>query len=124
MTDEELVDALKALAHPVRLRIMRALTGAERNVGEIDEAAQVGQPTLSQQLAVLRTAGLVKTRKDAKLVYYRIDDSSLAKVVGAPDKSGVRSCTPMRRSRREITGAERNTGGRGKGGQGDVGITG
>src|SRR3546814_6247043 len=71
MTDEELVDALKALAHPVRLRIMRALTGAERNVGEIDEAAQVGQPTLSQQLAVLRNAGLVKTRKDAKLVYYR-----------------------------------------------------
>src|SRR3546814_3521187 len=88
MTDEELVDALKALAHPVRLRIMRALTGAERNVGEIDEAAQVGQPTLSQQLAVLRNAGLVKTRKDAKLVYYRIDDSSLAKVVGATGKLG------------------------------------
>src|SRR3546814_5446501 len=91
MTDEELVDALKALAHPVRLRIMRALTGAERNVGEIDEAAQVGQPTLSQQLAVLRNAGLVKTRKDAKLVYYRIDDSSLAKVVGATGKLGVLS---------------------------------
>ena len=83
MTDEELVDALKALAHPVRWRIMQALKGTERNVGEIDEAAAIGQPTLSQQLAVLRNAGLVKTRKDAKLVYYRVDESRLTKVVGA-----------------------------------------
>lgn len=83
MTDEELVDALKALGHPVRLRIMRALKGTERNVGEIDDTAAIGQPTLSQQLAVLRNAGLVKTRKDAKLVYYRIDESRLAEVVGA-----------------------------------------
>ena len=67
MTDEEVVDSLKALAHPVRLRIMQALTGTERNVGEIDDAAEIGQPTLSQQLAVLRNVGLVKTRKDAKL---------------------------------------------------------
>lgn len=104
MTDEDLVDALKALAHPVRLRIMRALTGVERNVGEIDEAAQVGQPTLSQQLAVLRNAGLVKTRKDAKLVYYRIDDISLAKVVGATGKLGVLSVTPVGPSRQAIPG--------------------
>ncbi len=83
MTDDALVEALKALAHPVRLRIMQALTGTERNVGEIDDAAEIGQPTLSQQLAVLRNAGLVKTRKDAKLVYYRIDDDRLSKVVDA-----------------------------------------
>ena len=86
MTDEELVEALKALAHPVRLRIMQVLTGAERNVGEIDAAAQVGQPTLSQQLAVLRNAGLVKTRKDAKLVFYRIDQAKLENVVRATGK--------------------------------------
>ena len=41
MTDDELVDALKALAHPVRLRIMKALPGTERNVGEIDDAADI-----------------------------------------------------------------------------------
>ena len=67
MTGDELVDALKAVAHPVRLRILQTLAGTERNVGEIDEAADIGQPTLSQQLAVLRNAGLVTTRKDAKL---------------------------------------------------------
>ncbi|OWQ96357.1 ArsR/SmtB family transcription factor [Sphingopyxis witflariensis] len=104
MTDEELVDVLKALAHPVRLRIMQALTGAERNVGEIDEAADIGQPTLSQHLAVLRNAGLVKTRKDAKLVYYRIDDSRLAKVVSATGGLGGLSAGPVRQSRQPTPG--------------------
>ena len=37
MTGDELVDALKAVAHPVRLRILQTLAGTERNVGEIDE---------------------------------------------------------------------------------------
>ena len=104
MTAEELVDALKALAHPVRLRIMGALSGMERNVGEIDEAADIGQPTLSQQLAVLRNAGLVTTRKDAKLVYYRIDDGRLAKVVDAVgDLSGLSSAS-VRHSRQPAPG--------------------
>ncbi len=104
MTDDELVDALKALAHPVRLRIMQALTGTERNVGEIDNAAEIGQPTLSQQLAVLRNAGLVKTRKDAKLVYYRIDDDRLSKVVDAVGGLGGLSPAPIRHSRQPAPG--------------------
>ena len=104
MTDEELVDALKALAHPVRWRIMQALTGTERNVGEIDDAAVIGQPTLSQQLAVLRNAGLVKTRKDAKLVYYRIDEGTLAQVVDATGELGGLSARPVRHSRQPAPG--------------------
>lgn len=104
MTDEGLVDALKALAHPVRLRIMQALTGKERNVGEIDEAAEIGQPTLSQQLAVLRHAGLVKTRKDAKLVYYRIDDDKLAEVADAFGELGGLSGKSMSHARRATPG--------------------
>lgn len=104
MTDEGLVDAMKALAHPVRLRIMQALTGTERNVGEIDSAADIGQPTLSQQLAVLRNAGLVKTRKDAKLVYYRIDDGRLAEVIDAVGEFGGLSAAPIRQSRQPSPG--------------------
>ncbi len=104
MTDDELVDALKALAHPVRLRIMRALTDAERNVGEIDEASGIGQPTLSQQLAVLRNAGLVKTRKEAKLVYYRIDDSTLAKAVRAAAEIGGMPAAPVRQPQHPAPG--------------------
>ncbi|PNQ76024.1 transcriptional regulator [Erythrobacter sp. SAORIC-644] len=104
MTEDELVEALKALAHPVRLRIMKALSGTERNVGEIDDAAEIGQPTLSQQLAVLRNAGLVKTRKDAKLVYYRIDDDRLSKVVDVAGGLGGLSPAPIRHSRQPAPG--------------------
>lgn len=82
---EPMVEELKALAHPLRLRILQVLSEGERNVGEIEDAAQIGQPALSQQLGVLRKAGLVATRKDAKLVYYSLGAESLselAKLIG------------------------------------------
>ncbi len=86
------IEEFKAIGHPVRYRILQALVGAERNVGEIEEVAEVGQPSLSQQLAVLRSADLVETRKDAKLVYYRLNQKrlsslaiALAKLVDEPD---------------------------------------
>lgn len=78
MSEEGPIEELKAIAHPLRLRILQALRGSERNVGEIDEMAQIGQPALSQQLGVLRKAGLVETRKEAKLVYYRLATARLA----------------------------------------------
>lgn len=68
----EQIDGLKALAHPLRLRILEALGKGERNVGEIETITGIGQPALSQQLSILRKAGLVDTRKEAKLVYYRL----------------------------------------------------
>ena len=82
---EPMVEELKALAHPLRLRILHVLSEGERNVGEIEDAAQIGQPALSQQLGVLRKAGLVETRKDAKLVYYSLGAeplSELADLIG------------------------------------------
>lgn len=78
--DDALVDGLKALAHPLRLRILRALGAGELNVGDIEMATGIGQPALSQQLGVLRKSGLVGTRKDAKLVFYRIAGDRLAGV--------------------------------------------
>lgn len=71
-------DVLKALAHPVRLAILNTLAESERSVGDIETAAGIGQPALSQQLAVLRNAGLVVTRREAKLVFYRINRSQFA----------------------------------------------
>jgi DNA-binding transcriptional ArsR family regulator len=76
----EMIDELKAIAHPLRLRILEVLRQGERNVGEIEEAAGIGQPSLSQQLGVLRKAGLVETRKEAKLVYYRLGEDALARL--------------------------------------------
>lgn len=83
MNEEMLIEALKAIAHPLRHRILRALFKAELNVGEIEEATGIGQPALSQQLGVLRKAELVDTRKEAKLVYYRLAQEQVAMVAQA-----------------------------------------
>jgi DNA-binding transcriptional ArsR family regulator len=63
---------LKNLANPDRLLLMCELAQGERNVGELEQAAGIVQPTLSQQLAVLREARLVDTRREGKHIYYRI----------------------------------------------------
>ena len=49
----------RALAHPVRIRILELLVRGERSVQEIQEALSVDQPVVSQQLAVLRTTNIV-----------------------------------------------------------------
>ncbi|MGY6552262.1 MAG: ArsR/SmtB family transcription factor [Erythrobacter sp.] len=67
-----LIEQFKAVAHPLRLCILEALAARELNVGEIEAVTAIGQPALSQQLGVLRKAGLVDTRKEAKLVFYRL----------------------------------------------------
>ena len=83
MPDDDLIEALKALAHPLRWRILTTLTGGERNVGELEQATGIVQPGLSQQLGVLRKAGLVATRKDAKLVFYSLALDELGAVTAA-----------------------------------------
>jgi ArsR family transcriptional regulator len=51
------------------------------NVGELEEALGIHQPTLSQQLGVLRTEGAVATRREGKNIYYSIADHSILEVV-------------------------------------------
>lgn len=83
MPEDELIEALKALAHPLRFRILAALATGERNVGEIEQVTGIGQPGLSQQLGVLRKARLVDTRKEAKLVFYAVDGAQIGTVTAA-----------------------------------------
>ncbi|WP_086608891.1 ArsR/SmtB family transcription factor [Erythrobacter donghaensis] len=83
MGDDDLIEALKALAHPLRWRILTALAQGESNVGEIEQVTGIAQPGLSQQLGVLRKADLVTTRKEAKLVFYSLDRGVLGKVHAA-----------------------------------------
>lgn len=83
MAEDDLIEALKALAHPLRWRILATLAGGERNVGELEQATGIVQPGLSQQLGVLRKAGLVATRKDAKLVFYSLAPDELGAVTAA-----------------------------------------
>lgn len=70
-------DKLKVYAQPQRLMILSCLLRGERNVAEIGDATGIGQPALSQQLAELRRAELVSTRKEAKLVYYALADDGV-----------------------------------------------
>ncbi|MEE3157448.1 MAG: metalloregulator ArsR/SmtB family transcription factor [Pseudomonadota bacterium] len=63
---------LKALANRDRLLLLCQLVDCERNVGELEELLGIVQPTLSQQLAVLRREGLVDTRREGKQVYYSV----------------------------------------------------
>lgn len=72
------VDRLKVYAQPQRLMILSRLLDGEHTVSEINDATAIGQPALSQQLAELRRAELVQTRRAAKQVYYRLADDTVA----------------------------------------------
>ena len=71
-TSTELTELFKALAHPKRLAILRVLEGRELCVCDIEEALDLKQAYVSQQLTVLREAGLVCFRRDGWNVPYRI----------------------------------------------------
>ncbi len=70
-------EKLKVYAQPQRLMILSYLLRGEKTVGEIDAATGIGQPALSQQLAELRRADMVKTRRAAKQVYYDLADETI-----------------------------------------------
>lgn len=70
-------EKLRVYAQPQRLMILSCLLHGEKTVGGIDAATSIGQPALSQQLAELRRADMVKTRKAAKQVYYQLADENI-----------------------------------------------
>lgn len=63
---------MKVMANADRLMLLCQISRGEKSVGELEELAGVRQPTLSQQLTVLREEGLVSTRRDGKKIYYSI----------------------------------------------------
>ena len=69
-------DKLKVYAQPQRLMILSFLLCGESIVSDIDEATGIGQPALSQQLAALRRADIVKTRRDGKQIWYDLADDA------------------------------------------------
>jgi DNA-binding transcriptional ArsR family regulator len=71
----------KALAHPVRIRILEILIQGERSVHELQEALGLDQPTVSQQLAVLRAKNIVDARKEGTAVRYTVRDTSLGELL-------------------------------------------
>ncbi|XAH21220.1 metalloregulator ArsR/SmtB family transcription factor [Xylophilus sp. GW821-FHT01B05] len=74
---------LKAMANEDRLLLLCQLAEGERNVGELLAHTGVVQPTLSQQLGVLRDEGLVETRREGKFIYYRLASAEVLAVMQA-----------------------------------------
>jgi len=70
-------DLFKALAHPARVRALEVLSAGEHTVGEMQPLVGIESSHLSQQLGVLRRAGLVTTRKEGAAVVYAIKDPLL-----------------------------------------------
>ena len=67
----------KALAHPLRIRILDELRNGELGVNDLCARLAVEQSNLSQQLAVLRTRNILATRKEGQSVYYSVRDPQL-----------------------------------------------
>ncbi|HZX27558.1 MAG TPA: metalloregulator ArsR/SmtB family transcription factor [Telluria sp.] len=63
---------LKSLSHPARLLLLCQLVRGEACVSELEQATGIVQPSLSQQLGVLREEGLVETRREGKQIFYRL----------------------------------------------------
>ena len=78
---EDAVSLLKRLAHPARLAIVCRLVEGETSVAELESELGLRQPSLSQQLAELRNAGLIAPRREAKTVYYQLADPHAAALI-------------------------------------------
>lgn len=81
--DADLVQPLKALAHPVRLRMIELIASCEGGmcVCDIEPAFALSQPTISHHLRLLREAGLVETSQSGTWVFYKVNQPTFMAVV-------------------------------------------
>jgi len=79
---QQAAQAIKAIAHPLRLKILCVLGDQEVSVQDIVEQVGTSQSNISQHLAILRDKGVLATRKDANRVFYRVDDLRTLKLIG------------------------------------------
>ncbi len=74
-------DFLRAVSHPLRLKIIEALKHGERSVGALVKQLAIEQSSLSRHLLALRDAGILKSRQERTTVYYDIRDHDIFKVL-------------------------------------------
>ena len=74
--------SLKAISHPLRLKILCVVGELEVCVQDIVEAVGTSQSNISQHLAILRNKGVLQTRKEANRVYYRVADARILQLIG------------------------------------------
>ncbi|MDH5435676.1 MAG: metalloregulator ArsR/SmtB family transcription factor [Gammaproteobacteria bacterium] len=74
--------SLKAMSHPLRLKILCTLGETEVSVQDIVEHVGTSQSNISQHLAILRDKGILTSRKDANRVYYKVGDARTLRLIG------------------------------------------
>lgn len=74
--------AVKAIAHPLRLKLICLIADRELSVQELVEAVGTTQSNISQHLTMMRDKGILRSRKDANRVYYRVGDARTLQLVG------------------------------------------
>jgi ArsR family transcriptional regulator len=86
ITREEDIDraarSLKAMSHPLRLKILCTLGDREISVQDIVDNVGTSQSNISQHLAILRDKGILTARKDANRVFYKVGDSRTLRLIG------------------------------------------
>lgn len=75
-------ELLKALAHPIRLRMIEGLLGKECNVNKMVKALGIPQSTVSQHLGILKSRGIVSIRKEGVRTCYRVADPRVKELIG------------------------------------------
>jgi ArsR family transcriptional regulator, zinc-responsive transcriptional repressor len=78
---ERTIELFKALGHPLRLALVRALAQHDRAVHELVDALEVPQPLVSQHLGVLRASRVVQRRRSGREIRYRLADHHVAHIV-------------------------------------------
>lgn len=73
--------SIKAMSHPLRLKILCALGGEEVSVQDIVSMVGTSQSNISQHLAILRDKGILMSRKDSNRVFYRVGDARTLKLI-------------------------------------------
>ena len=77
----EAADAMQAMAHPLRLKILCLVGNQELSVLEIVEAVGTSQSNISQHLAILRGHGILHSRRDGNKIFYRIKDARVLEMI-------------------------------------------
>ena len=99
-------ELFKALAHPARVRALEVLAAGERTVGELQPLVGIESSHLSQQLGVLRRAGLVATRKEGSSVVYALKDPLVSDLLEVAKKLLVASLVETRDLLADLAGED------------------
>ncbi len=86
-------DLFKSLGHPLRVQVLEQLVAGERSVGSLAEALGCELSNLSQQLGVLRRAGVVVTRRDGNSIFYTLRDPSTVELLAAAKRMVLTNLT-------------------------------